>query len=1115
MSRRGTGAARGGGRLDDDPHWYKDAIIYELHVRAFADADGDGIGDFAGLRSRLDYLQDLGVTALWLLPFYPSPLKDDGYDTASYTDVHPSYGTLADVKAFLREAHDRGLRVITELVLNHTSDQHPWFQRARRARPGSAARNFYVWSDTPERYRGTRVIFQDFEPSNWSWDPVAGAYYWHRFYSHQPDLNFDNPEVHRALLQTVDFWLAMGVDGLRLDAVPYLYEREGTSCENLDETHAFLRQLRAHVDRSFPNRMLLAEANQWPEDAVAYFGRGDECHMAFHFPVMPRLFMGTRLEDRFPVVDILQQTPAIPDPCQWALFLRNHDELTLEMVTDEDRDYMYRVYAQDPRARINLGIRRRLAPLLGGDRRRIELLHALLFSLPGTPVLYYGDEIGMGDNIYLGDRHGVRTPMQWSGDRNAGFSRANPQRLYLPVIVDPEYHFEAVNVEAQQGNPHSLLWWIKRLIALRRRHRAFGHGSLEFVLPDNRKVLAFVRRFGDDRILVVANLSRFPQAFELDLREHAGSVAVEMFGRTPFATVSEGPLPLTLGPHGFLWLALERQRTAEVATEPPLLSAPGGWEELVLGARRPLLEEVLPPWLAGQRWFAGKARAVVGAQVVEVVPMGTPPDRVLVALVRVDHAEGEPDTYLVPLALAAGDAATEVERTAPQAIIARLAGHGGSGGPALLHDALVSRRFGRMLLDAIGRRRRFRGPGAEIAGVPTPALRELGGLARPAPEPEPVRAEQSNSSIRYGERFILKVFRRVEQGENPELELGRSLSRARFPHVAPLAGHLEWRRGPGPAATVAVLFGMVPAQADAWEVTLDALSRFFERALTIPGPAPELPPDAAAGLDGEPPEIPAAAREAMGTYLDSARLLGLRTGQMHGALAAAPGPLAAEPPPPHHGRSLHQTLHATVQQTLELLRGRLPTLGADAQAAARRLLERAPELRARARAVAQVTGAADRIRLHGDYHLGQVLFTGKDFVIVDFEGEPARPLGERRLKRSALRDVAGMLRSFDYAAAFALHDEATPVRTEDVPRLLPWARAWTRAVSARFLAGYRDGAGEASFLPRDPAATRVLLQHYLLEKALYELRYELNHRPGWVQVPLTGLLDLLDAPEMA
>src|SRR4051794_40766432 len=533
--------------LENDPLWYQDAIIYEVHVRAFFDQSGDGMGDFAGLTQKLDYLQDLGVTAVWVLPFCPSPWKDDGYDISDYANVHPAYGTLRDFQNFLKEAHARGLRVISELVLNHTSDQHAWFQRSRRAAAGARGRNYYVWSDSPELYKEARIIFKDFEASNWTWDPVAKSYYWHRFYSHQPDLNFDNPEVRAAMLNAVDFWLDMGVDGLRLDAVPYLYEREGTNCENLPETHGFLKELRTHIDGRHSGRMLLAEANQWPEDAIAYFGAGDECHMAFHFPVMPRLFMATRMEDRYPVTDILQLTPPIPEGCQWALFLRNHDELTLEMVTDEERDYMYRVYAQDRNMRINLGIRRRLAPLLENDRRRIELMNGLLFSLPGTPVIYYGDEIGMGDNIYLGDRNGVRTPMQWSGDRNAGFSRANPQRLYLPVNIDPEYHYEAINVEAQQNNPNSLLWWTKRLIALRKRYKAFGRGTLEFLHPSNRKILAFLRRYHEETVLVVANLSRFVEYVELDLAAFQGLTPVELFGRTHFPTVGKQPYLLTLG----------------------------------------------------------------------------------------------------------------------------------------------------------------------------------------------------------------------------------------------------------------------------------------------------------------------------------------------------------------------------------------------------------------------------------------------------------------------------------------------------------------------------------------------------------------------------------------
>jgi len=691
--------------LADDPEWYKDAVIYELRVRSFYDSNGDGIGDFRGLVEKLDYLQDLGVTALWFLPFCPSPGRDDGYDISDYCDVHPDLGTLADFAEVVTEAHRRGIRIITELVLNHTSDQHPWFQRARRAPPGSEERDFYVWNETADRYREARIIFKDFEPSNWTWDPVAKAHFWHRFFAHQPDLNFQSPAVQAALLDAVDFWFALGVDGLRLDAVPYLYEAEGTNCENLPETHAFLRKLRAHVDAKFKDKMLLAEANQWPEDAAAYFGQGDECHMNFHFPIMPRMFMAIHMEDRFPIIDILAQTPELPPACQWALFLRNHDELTLEMVTDEERDYMYRAYAHEREMRINLGIRRRLAPLVGNDRRQMELLNGLLCSLPGTPVLYYGDEIGMGDNVYLGDRNGVRTPMQWSMDRNAGFSRANPQRLILPVVIDPEYHYESLNVEQQQENAHSLLWWMKRLIAVRRRYRAFGRGAIEFLSPSNSRVLAFIRTHGDETVLVVANLSRFVQAVELDLSRFKGMVPVELFGMSRFPPVGDAPYLLTLGAHAFYWFAVERSYAeADEARmslyEAPVI-APSSFASL-LGPERALLADVLPSYLASRRWFAGRDRRITTVSVRDAVPMDPP--TLAIVLVDVEYSEGEPEAYVVPLAVVAAPSLPAIAEGAPgaaapipsQALVARLGGD-------LLVDALEHPASSRALLEAVAK----------------------------------------------------------------------------------------------------------------------------------------------------------------------------------------------------------------------------------------------------------------------------------------------------------------------------------------------------------------------------------------------------------------------------
>jgi len=1108
--------------LDADPLWYKDAVIYELHVRSFQDSDGDGIGDFPGLTQRLEYLQDLGVTALWLLPFFPSPLRDDGYDISDYTNVHSSYGTLRDFEAFLREAHRRGIRVIIELILNHTSDQHPWFQRARRAPAGSRWRNFYVWSDTPDRYQDARVIFKDFESSNWSWDPVAKGYYWHRFYSHQPDLNFESPDVRRAMERVVDFWLGMGVDGLRLDAVPYLYEADNTTSENLPQTHAYLKELRAHIDQKYPNRMLLAEANQWPEDASAYFGAGDESHMAFHFPVMPRMFMGIRMEDRFPIVEILRQTPPIPENCQWALFLRNHDELTLEMVTDEERDYMNRVYGQDPEMRINLGIRRRLAPLLRNNRRQMELMKALLFSMPGTPVIYYGDEIAMGDNVYLGDRNGVRTPMQWNADRNAGFSRANPQRLYLPVIIDPEYHYESVNVEAQQNNPHFFLWWMKRLLAMRKRYHAFGRGDIRFLYPENRKVLAFVRNYRDEHVLVVANLSRFVQAVQIDLSAYAGRTPVELFGHTEFPAISEAPYFLSLGPHAFYWFALQ---PAKVEAQPvpaggdaqwPRLSAPLGWTSLLDPAGRPALDAVLPQYLAGARWFGGKARPIRGANVREVLAfgLGRRPQYHL-AFIEVDYFQGESETYLLPLAIATGERAAALQHDSAGAIVARLLSEE-SAGDSLLIDATWDRDFEAQLLEAIMRRRSFRSDGWELRATPNAIGRQVWESHREELEPAIMRGEQSNTSINYGSRLILKLFRRLDEGVNPDLEISRYLTeRSHLSNVPAFAGSLELYRSRREPMTVGMLQRYVRNEGDAWQYTLDELSRYFETVLTHrERPAPDIPRNSLLELTQvEPPEDVA---DLIGPYLESARLLGRRTGELHIAFASAldhPA-FAAEPFTPYYQRSLYQGARSLTAQTFQTLRSQLPRLHDQARRLGEDIVAREDEILHRFQAITSQPIKAMRLRCHGDYHLGQALYTGNDFVIIDFEGEPARPLSERRIKRSPLRDVAGMIRSFHYAANSALMGRAAGqvVRKEDQEVLEPWATAWQLWVSVRFLGAYLETARSVPFLPEEPSQLKLLLNFLLLDKAIYELGYELNNRPDWVSIPLNGLRYLLETP---
>jgi maltose alpha-D-glucosyltransferase / alpha-amylase len=1095
--------------LTNDTGWYRDAIIYQLHIRAFRDSDADGIGDFAGLTEKLDYLKDLGVTAVWLLPFYPSPLKDDGYDIADYNDVNPAYGTLQDFKAFLREAHKRDLKVITELVINHTSDQHPWFQRARRARPGSRARDFYVWSSTVDRYTDARIIFKDFERSNWTWDTEAGAYYWHRFYSHQPDLNFDNPTVQKATFAALDFWLRLGVDGLRLDAVPYLFEREGTSCENLPETHAFLKELRRRLDAKYGDRMLLAEANQWPEDAVAYFGNGDECHMAFHFPVMPRLFMAVQMEDRFPVVDILQQTPAIPETAQWAVFLRNHDELTLEMVTDEDRDYMYRVYASDPQARINLGIRRRLAPLMGNDRRRIELMNALLFSLPGTPVMYYGDEIGMGDNIYLGDRNGVRTPMQWSPDRNAGFSQANPQKLYSPVIIDPEYHYEALNVDAQQNNPHSLLWWMKHIIGLRRQYRAFGRGALRFLLPDNGRVIAFVREYEDERILVVANLSRYAQAVELDLADVQGVTPIEMFGRTPFPQIGATPYLVTLSPYAFYWFLLPAvasglgRETREFRA--PAVRFTGSWQELVRGEEREVLENLLPTYLLGSRWFRGKARQITSATVVRAIPVPVGERDVLVTLVEVRYLDADSEHYVIPLGYADGDRAREIALASPASVILSRDGGG------VLYDAMADDEFMNVLVDGIGRKKHWRGTRGELVGSRTRAFPELRGEDASL-RTAVLRAEQSNTSVNLGDRLLLKLFRKVEPGLNPDLELGRYLTEhTDFRRVPLLAGGLELRTRNAEPMTVGVLHQFVPSEGDAWTFTLNALSRFFERALVSPVHPTEAELAPISILELAKREPPAVLAEAAGGYMTQARLLGQRTGEFHLAFARdRENPaFVSEPFTVLYRRSIYQSLRSSARTTFDLLRRRLSTLPEPMREEARAVLSLEDALLKQARAVIDRKIPMARIRVHGDYHLGQVLFTGKDFVIVDLEGEPSRSLSERRYKRSPLRDLAGMIRSFEYAAAYAVRQG--PMRQEDVPALLPWARLWQRWASASFVRGYFDAAGDAPYLPKGQDAFAAMLDFYLLDKSIYELRYELNNRPDWVGIPLEGIRRRLDA----
>ncbi|WP_433970676.1 maltose alpha-D-glucosyltransferase [Tunturiibacter lichenicola] len=1094
-----------------DPLWYKDAIIYEIHVRAFMDSNADGIGDFPGLMSKLDYLQDLGVTCLWLLPFFPSPLRDDGYDIANYVDVNPSYGTLDDFKQFLDAAHLRGMQVMIELVINHTSDQHPWFKAARLAPKGSPERDMYVWSDTDKLFEGVRIIFTDTEKSNWTWDDVAQQYYWHRFFSHQPDLNFDHPRVMEEVLTAMRFWLDMGVDALRLDAIPYLIERDGTNCENVPETHVKIKEIRAVIDAEYENRLVLAEANMWPADVRPYFGDGDECHMAFHFPLMPRIYMALRQEDRLPITDIMAQTPAIPDNCQWGLFLRNHDELTLEMVTDDERDYMYLAYSADPRMRINVGIRRRLAPLVDNNRRRIELLNSLLLSFPGTPIMYYGDEIGMGDNIYLGDRNGVRTPMQWNSDRNAGFSTSVPARLYFPVITDPIWGYQSINVEAQQSDQSSLLHWTRNMIALRKLFHVFGRGTQEFLNPENRKVLAYVRQYEEngncETVLCVANLSRFSQPVSLDLSKFAGMIPVEMLGYVTFPTITAQPYPLTLAPYSFLWLELQPAPAApepvEVPVDEPIVSLfSHGIEGILTGEGLPLLQQLLIAYLPRQRWFGAKSRTIKTIAVNDSALL--PELNAVVVFLQLTYNDDATDVYQLGLTITTGEAAETIRASDPASIVATVTT---SDGPAILHDAIASEDARQAILHLIETGGEINTRNGVVVGHRSSAFTKARGTG-----PLPARtgsAEQSNTSILYDAKLIMKIFRRLQPGENPDTEIGRFLTEtAHFPRIPPFLGEITLRSKNGEPTTVAMLQSLVENEGDGWQWTLDELSHYYDSVATLPAPQdlgsePSL-------LTDEPP--PALAREHAGLSLDAASMLGRRTAEMHLALATPTQNAAfmAECFTTADLVAEADRIDAQLNLTLEALKRGMSQLTETTADNAALLLSRRIQLFARARAIASATPAeaGQRIRIHGDYHLGQVLRSHGDYVILDFEGEPARSLAARRAKQSPLKDVAGMLRSFSYAA-YAAHNAFAQRRPDDAKNLEPWASLWQNAVSTEFLRTYQHTVHVANpdLIPR-AAQAQLLLNAYLLEKSLYELLYELDNRPTWVRIPLAGILAL-------
>ncbi len=1095
--------------LDDNLHWYKDAVIYELHIKAFCDGDADGIGDFQGLLQKLDYLQDLGVTAIWLLPFYPSPLKDDGYDISDYYSINPAYGDITQFKHFLKEAHRRNLKVITELVINHTSDQHPWFQKARMAPRGSKERNFYVWTDNPEQYKDVRIIFQDFETSNWTWDPVAEQYYWHRFFHHQPDLNYDSPDVQQEVFRIIDYWCKMGVDGFRLDAVPYLYEREGTNGENLPETHAFLKLLRSHVDQHYPGTVFLAEANMWPEESASYFGNGDECHMNYHFPVMPRMFMALQMEDRYPITDIFDQTPDIPLTCQWAIFLRNHDELTLEMVTDEERDYMYKVYARDPKAKINLGIRHRLAPLLDNSRQKIELLNSLLFALPGTPVIYYGDEIGMGDNFYLGDRDGVRTPMQWSPDRNAGFSAANPQRLYLPLILDPEYHYESVNVETQHGNTSSLLWYMKRLIAVRKKFKTFGRGNMKFVNVENPKVLAFTRTYEDETLLIVVNLSKFSQAAEVELSAYKGYVPVDVFSKNRFPIIREDGLYFfTMSPYSYEWFVLEKAHPEMDEDKPLPLLMVRQLEGLAEGnGLRQLESVILPRYLVRAKWFIPKERNTYQISIADSLKFPTNENPVYWMLLEIVGDDGVPGLYQLPITLISSDAAKKLSEIFPEALIAQVKSEEGEG---VLVDAFYTTSWQLELLHRMAGKNGHSAT-AKVEFEATPKVRKHLQQATDI-TPKIHTSDLYNTSVTFDNVFFLKLYRKIDRSINPDEEVTKLLSvDGRFPHLPAFIGTIDWKDKKG-RIVLGLLQELIENHGDGYGYFSERITNYIERILAGEKKGPLL--QERLGTLAEPlafEELSPALQELLGApAAEEARLIGVRTAEMHLALASLTSLKDFKPEAfsLHYQRSLFASMQSLVRETYQNLARNKTRLPADLQERIDRIIAYRPELLATLRKIYAVKLDALKIRVHGNLHLGQILLTGKDLAINDYSGDPSLSISERRLRRSPFVDLASMVLSI-HEVAFDGFMHSPQLHEEDVARLLPMAALWAHYVSGFFIRAYKDKAKGSGLVPTRPEDFETMLQYFLVQRAITVFNAWMRRDPRRLIIPQTVLRSVL------
>lgn len=1101
-------------KTTQNPLWYKDGIIYALHIRSFYDSNGNGIGDIRGLTQKLDYLEDLGVNCISLLPFFESPLKDDGYDTSDFRKVHPDYGTVEDFEIFLTEAHQRGMHVVVDLIINHTSTQHEWFQRARKAPPFTPERDFYVWSDTTEKYKDAEIIFSDYETSNWEWDNVAKAYYWHRFYSHQADLNYDNPLVREEMKKVMDFWYEMGVDGIRVTSAAYLFEREGTNCMNLPEVHDYLKELRDYIDRKHSGKILLAETNLWPEDAAEYFGEGDECHMNYHFPLMPRLYIALQAEDRYPIIDIFEQTPQIPENAQWALFLRNHDDLTLAMVTEEERDYLYKVFAQDQGAKLNRGIRRRLAPLLGNDRRKIELLNCLLFSLPGSPVIYYGDEIGMGDNIYLGDRDGVRTPMQWNADRNAGFSTANPQKLFLPVIIDPMYRYEGVNVEIQNRNPTSLLWWMKNLITMRKRLKAFGHGKIEFLPSNNGKVLSFVRSYQGESILVLCNMSKHSQSLELNLKQFKGVQPVEIFSQNKFFEVTEEPYQFTLGPYGYYWFLMEQSEEVDDIPKDrviPELESTIEWDAFFehYTAKRNFEKKILPNYLRAMRWFGGKSKKIVSCEVSRFPVIEVNNIKSYLLTIDLRYTDGLPETYFLPVIFITNpERMIHFIKNETRSVLCYLKTPTKEG---IIIDALFSEYFRNELFWLIKNNHTMRVSGGTLKFEAGKILAELD-IDKEEIVSEVLKAEQSNTSVIYNNQFFFKIYRKLDIDINPDLELVRFLSeRTDFKNAPRYGGGIQYEDFGANYTILGLMQNKIPNQGEAWVPMVETLSRYYEKVLskternTAPPPLVRKP---RMYFEDTPEQLQKLIEPL--TY-ERVVLLAQRTAEMHIALASdhEDPDFCPEKFTELYQRSIYAVHRKLVSEKFATLAQKLPTLAPQAAEEAEQVLALKDEILHSFQDIYSRKIEATKTRIHGDYHLQQVLFNGRDFFIIDFEGEPMHSISERRLKRTPFKDVAGMIRSFHYVAYGQLLLNQN-YRKEDMPLLEQWARQWFHYVSNYFLTAYLDRTQGQSFVPADEASMRLLLRSYLLEKAVYEMGYEMNSRPDWLRIPLKGVLYVME-----